>query len=119
MAGLEDNEVKDRNLMKQLSVYTKLEPQERILKTNQFLNLLKEEKKDWKKIENILSSKEKSEKYGIEVVEFKESFKAYTMNEPNLIGGNNSFYIDNEKDLHKLYNDSDSAINNWKYYKLF
>ena len=40
LAGLEDKEVKDKNLMKQLSFYTKLEPNERIKKTNRFLDLL-------------------------------------------------------------------------------
>ena len=89
LAGLEENEIKDKNLMKQLAVYTKLEPKERIYKTNKFLDLLKEEKK----IGNNLSSKEKSEKYGIEVIEIKESFKAYTMKEPALIGGNGEINV--------------------------
>ena len=52
LAGLEDNEVTDKNLIKQLSFYTKLEPAERIDKTNQFLELLKIKKKRKKNLIN-------------------------------------------------------------------
>ena len=64
LAGLEDNEVTDKNLIKQLSFYTKLEPAETINKTNQFLELLKDKEKEEKKPDK-LSAYEKSEKYGI------------------------------------------------------
>ena len=55
LAGLDDEFIKDRDFMKQLADYTKLNPKDRINKTNEFLNLLKETKK----IEGKLSSKEK------------------------------------------------------------
>ena len=93
LAGLEDHEVKDKDLMKQIAKYTKLNPNERVKNTNKFLKLLNDEKKieknDENKNEEILSPKEKSEKYGIEVFPVKESFKAYIMKEPTLIGAKN------------------------------
>ena len=93
LAGLEDKEVKDKNLMKQLSTYTKLEPNVRIEKTNRFLDLLIDGEKEGN---NKLSAKEKSEKYGIKVSPVKEYFKAYNMEEPILIGENNNI-IENNK----------------------
>ena len=40
LSGLEDESVKDGYFMRELDNYTKLEPDDRIKKTNQFLNLL-------------------------------------------------------------------------------
>ena len=93
LAGLEDHEVKDKDLMKKIAKYTKLNTNERVKNTNKFLKLLNDEKKieknDDNKNKEILSPKEKSEKYGIEVFPVKESFKAYIMKEPTLIGAKN------------------------------
>ena len=115
LAGLEENDVTNKYLMKQLSFYTKLEPSERINRTNQFLELLKEKSKDNtkdnskesknnnkikskynskdnEKKENIkdnLSAYEKSQKYGIEVVPVKEYFTAYMIKDPHFIGESN------------------------------
>jgi hypothetical protein len=61
--------------MKKLADYTKLTPRDRVMRTNQFLNLLT----DSEKREGELSPKEKSEKYGIEVIPLNDSFKAYQM----------------------------------------
>lgn len=44
-AGLDDDATKDRKFMKQLADETKLNPEDRISKTNKFLDLLKETKK--------------------------------------------------------------------------
>ena len=46
MTGLEENEVQDKKIMKQLSFYTKLKPNERVEKTNKFPDLLKKETKE-------------------------------------------------------------------------
>ena len=84
LAGLDDEFLKDRDFMKKLADYTKLTPQDRINKTNEFLNLLvSQEKKEGK-----LSAKEKSELYGIEVKPLDKLHKAYYMKETILIGGN-------------------------------
>ena len=89
--------------MSKLAKYTKLNPDDRVKKTNQFLNLLidpnkklaleeneeAEEKKNSeensKKKKDQLSAKEKSEKYGIQIKELKESHKAYYMKDTILI----------------------------------
>ena len=89
LAGLEDSEIKDKNLMKQLSFYTKLKPDDRIKKANIFLDLLNEKgKKDKNK-----SPLEKTIEYGIEVSPVKDHFKAYMMKEPILIGEKNKNVI--------------------------
>ena len=75
--------------MKQLSFYTKLKPDDRIKKTNIFLDLLNEKgKKDKNK-----SPLEKTIEYGIEVSPVKDHFKAYMMKEPILIGEKNKNVI--------------------------
>jgi len=107
-AGLDDEFLKDREFMKNLAKYTKLTPQDRINKTNEFLQLLveterkkeedEEEKpnsKDNKRAkikiceDDKLSSKEKSDLYGIEVKALDQAHKAYYMKETILIGAEN------------------------------
>ena len=104
LAGLDDDFIRDREFMKKLADYTKLTPQDRINKTNEFLKLLvddtreedikdnkdKKDKKD-KKHKNDKdrkkSAKEKSEEYGIEVKPLDKLHKAYYMKETELIAG--------------------------------
>ena len=92
LAGLDDEFLKDREFMKNLANYTKLDPKFRITKTNEFLKLLvetknKEIKRDGKVIKE-LSSKEKSELYGIEISALDQLHKAYNMKETELLAGN-------------------------------
>ena len=87
LSGLEDDTTKDGYFMKELAKYTKLEPIERINKTNEFLNLLSDKERDPKHPDR-LSSKEKCDKYGIEVKPVENLFNAYYMEETKLIGGN-------------------------------
>jgi aubergine-like protein len=84
LAGLDDEFIKDRDFMKQLADYTKLTPKDRINKTNEFLKLLVETEK----IKGKISSKEKSELYGIEVKALDQLHKAYNMKETILLGNN-------------------------------
>ena len=85
LSGLDDEFIKDRDFMKKLANYTKLDPKDRIKKTNEFLNLLVDTKK---KNNNQLSAKEKSELYGIEVTALDKLHKAYNMKDTVLIGAN-------------------------------
>ena len=84
LAGLEDDATKDGFFMKELAKYTKLEPKDRVNKTNEFIKLLVDPAKE---NSDQLSAKEKSDLYGIEVFPCKELFKAYYMKETKLIGG--------------------------------
>jgi len=103
LAGLDDEFLKDRDFMKKLADYTKLTPQDRINKTNEFLKLLVETKKEDDK---KLSAKEKSDLYGIEVKALDKSHRAYYMKETVLIGGdkkaiktNKPFDVLSKKDM--------------------
>ena len=91
--GINDKLSKDNKFMRKLADYTKLTPRDRVMRTKQFINLLK----DSEKREGELSPKEKSEKYGIEVIPLYDSFKAYQMEEPQLIAGNNKFLNNRDK----------------------
>ena len=83
-SGLDEFQQKDNIFMKELSSITKLSPEARIKQTNKFLDLLMN---DNKKGEGQLSSKEKSELYGIVVKPPKESFYGYLMQEPKILAG--------------------------------
>ena len=124
LAGLDDEFIKDRDFMKQLADYTKLNPKDRINKTNEFLNLLKETKK----IEGKLSSKEKSELYGIEITALDQLHKAYNMKDTILLANNKKeisskdkvFDVISKKDMTKWiclyrksnFNDADNLYKN-------
>ena len=85
-SGLDEMQQKDNFFMKELSSITKIDPETRIKKTNKFLELLMDEHK---KGEGQLSSKEKSEQYGIIVQPPKEPFYGYLMKEPKILAGKN------------------------------
>ena len=118
LAGLDDEFIKDRDFMKKLADYTKLTPQDRIKKTNEFLNLLvddrrfteeEEEEEENHENEERKSAKEKSEEYGIEIKPLDKLHKAYYMKGTQLIGGNKKpvsskdkiFNVLNKRDMTK------------------
>ena len=82
--------------MKELAKYTKLEPADRVNKTNEFINLLSDKERD-PKFPDRLSSKEKCELYGIEVKPVNNLFNAYYMEETKLSGGNNKPVHSNDR----------------------
>ena len=84
LAGLDDFAKKDSYFMKKLADYTKLSPNDRVKKTNEFLDLLKDDTK-YKENSDQLSAKEKSEIYGIEVSAVDKMFKASYMNETKVV----------------------------------
>ena len=109
LENLEENNVKDREFMTQLAKYTKLDPTERVLKTNKFIELLVDPTKH-KDHPEKLSAKEKSEKYGITVKPLDELFTGYIMKETKLIGGNNKQIKANEKKFKVL---EKKDMSNW------
>ena len=80
--------------MKQLADETKLNPEDRISKTNKFLDLLKETKK---KEGYDKSSKEKSELYGIEIKPLDKMHKAYYMEDTLLLGAEGEINLKKDK----------------------
>ena len=88
LAGLDDEATKDGFFMKELAKYTKLEPKDRVTKTNKFIELLSDPSKN----KDNTSSKEKSALYGIEVTPVKELFTAYYMKDTKLMGKQKEVY---------------------------
>jgi len=86
LSGLDDKFVKDRDFMKKLSFYTKLTPEKRIEKTNQFVNLFKDQTED-EENKDKLSAYKKSKFYGIKITSLDELHKGYYMKQSVLIGG--------------------------------
>ena len=105
LVGLDEEDTADFNFMKKVSECTKMEPDDKVLKMNKFVdlfldnteNLITEEK--W-------SSKKKAEHYGIQVIKVEDLFPAYYMEPTKLIDGNNNI-VDkknkNEVNLLKKY----------------
>ena len=86
LAGLEDSDTKNGQFMKELAYYTKLEPNEKVKKTNEFIKLLDDDSTDDK---HPISAKKKKEHYGIEIKPSSNLFDAYYMEETKLLGGKN------------------------------
>jgi hypothetical protein len=111
LGGLDDSAIKNGKFMKQLAQYTKLNPFDRVKKTNQFLNLL--ESKEQKKLGNgnlLPSAKEKTNIYGFDIKPVTENFTAYYMKEPSLTAGGNNSIRPNEK-IFKVLNSIE--MRNW------
>jgi len=124
LAGLDDDAIKDGYFMRELAKVTKLEPIDRVNKTNEFLELLS----DKDKFKGKKSPKEKSEAYGIIVKPSSQLFTGYYMKETKLIGGGNKAVKSNDRKFPVLekvnmqnwlcfyeksnYNDAESLYNN-------
>ena len=122
-SGLDEKEQQDQYFMKELSKITKIDPPTRIYQTNKILELLSDPSK---KDKNLLSAKEKSDLYGIEVKFPKEFFIGYLMKETRLIAGANKkiyakdkiFPVLNKQNMEKWicfyeksnYNDADTLF---------
>ena len=109
LSGLEDEETKNGLFMKELAKLTKLEPNERIQKTNEFIKLLEDPSKD-KNQPGKLSAKEKSDLYGIKIEPLNELFTAYYMKDTKLIGGSNTQVSSKDKTFKVL---KKSDLTNW------
>ena len=108
-AGLDDEATKDRDFMRKLANETKLNPDDRIFKTNNFLKLLQETKK---KDGYDKSSKEKSEFYGIEVKPLDKMHKAYYMEETPLLGAEGKIDLKKDK-IFKVIKNIDFPYKEW------
>ena len=84
LSGLDDSDVKNGKFMKELAMYTKLDPKERVRKTDEFIKLLDDDSTDEK---HPISAKQKKDNYGIIIKPASNLFDAYYMVEPKLVGG--------------------------------
>ena len=84
LSGLEDADRKNGKFMQELAYYTKLEPNDRVKKTDEFIKLLYDDSTDEK---HPISAKKKREKYGIEIKPTSNLFDAYYMQETKLLAG--------------------------------
>ena len=84
LSGIDKNTTQNKEIMKDLSKKTKLKPNERVKKMNDFLNIIKDPEKD---PGTQLSAKDKCKIYGIEIKEFDKKLKAYYLKPTKLIGG--------------------------------
>lgn len=96
MLGLTDDMVQDTSLMKSISQFTKLTPDDKVHSIDDILKLLNEKQGKVRKdkiSENIIESQSSLEKmlqYGIEIVNTNETFKGYSMTYPQISASNNS-----------------------------
>ena len=124
LAGLDDDAIKDGYFMRELAKVTKLEPIDRVNKTNEFLELLS----DKEHFEGKKSPKDKSDAYGIVVKPCSKLFTGYYMKETKLIGGGNKTVKSSDRKFQVLekvnmqnwlcfyeknnYNDAEALYNN-------
>ena len=84
LSGLDDSDTKNGKFMKELAMYTKLEPNDRVKKTNEFIKLLDDNTTDEK---HPISAKQKKDNYGLIIKPASNLFDAYYMVETKLLGG--------------------------------
>lgn len=96
MVGLTDDMVQDTTLMKNISQYTKLTPDDKVHSIDDILKLVNEKQgivktsKETKQLVTHKSSAEKMAEYGIEIVNTSDIFKGYSMAYPVIKARNDS-----------------------------
>ena len=108
LVGIDDNDVLNNNFMKQISERTKMEPDVKVKRTNNFIDLLRNETEDK---ETKWSSKKKAEHYGIQINPLNDLFSAYYLPETQLKDGKNKLVNKNNNEISMVKN----AINNIKW----
>ena len=112
LTGLNENISHNYRLLKEIVNLSKIVPQKRFNKTNEFIELLVDSRKD-KKYSDNLSAKEKTELYGIEVKRVNNTFTAYYMKDTKLIGGDGKQVNFNDRSF-TVYKKSD--MRNWLFF---
>ena len=104
LSGLDDSDTKNGKFMQELAYYTKLNPNDRVNKTNEFIKLLEDDSTDEK---HPISAKKKKEQYGIEIKPTSNLFDAYYIEETKLIGG---LVKEKNKEKNKIIKSSDRTF---------
>ena len=80
--------------MQEVSTYTKMEPTDKVIETNKFIQLLQDTTEDK---DTHWSSKKKAEHYGVQINPLKELFSAYYMTPTQLKDGQNKIVSKNNQ----------------------
>ena len=96
LAGINEEDSMNRKFMKKVSECTKMNPTQKVEEINNFIQLLQDTNEDNK---TKMSSKKKTEHYGIQISPLKDLFPAYYMTETKLIDGNGQFFDKYKKEI--------------------
>ena len=115
LVGIDEDDIVNNKFMKEVSQCTKMEPDEKVTKINDFMNLLLNKDEDNLTPEKW-SSQKKYEYYGINIIPPKEKdlFSAYYMNKTELIDGKNKPVSQNNRDKVNLVKQFDMV--NWLFF---
>ena len=96
LAGINEEDSMNRKFMKKVSECTKMNPTQKVEEINNFIQLLHDINEDNK---TKMSSKKKTEHYGIQISPLKDLFPAYYMKEAKLIDGSGQFFDKNNTEI--------------------
>ena len=96
ITGIDEEDVANSYFMKKVSECTKMEPDEKISKINNVIELFQDNTPN--EITNEKwSSKKKSDYYGVQVIKAKDLFSAHHTDKTNLIDGKNKMLGNNDR----------------------
>ena len=100
LVSIDDEDI-NAEFMDEVSSFTKMEPNQKVERINEFIKLLQDKTED--DTNEKWSSKKKSDFYGIKIIP-TELFKAYYMKETKLLDGNNKIVDKRSKDVNLVKN---------------
>ena len=108
LVGIDEEDTTKKKFMKKVSECTKMNPTQKVEETNEFIHLLQDKTEDKK---THMSSKKKSDHYGIQITPLKDLFPAYYMQQTQLLDGTGQFFDKYNREI-KL---EKNVINNVKW----
>ena len=96
LVGIDESDTTNKKFMKKVSECTKMDPTQKVLETNEFIQLLQDKTEDKK---THMSSKKKSDHYGIKITPLKDLFPAYYMKQPQLLDGTGQVFDKYNKEI--------------------
>ena len=113
LVGIDEEDVANGLFMKKVSECTKMDPNEKVRKTNEFVEMLKDNTENLTTPEKW-SSKKKADYYGIQVNPVKDLFNAYYMKATKLIDAKNNLVKKSNKGDEYLVKKNDMI--NWLFF---
>lgn len=96
LVGIDESDTTNKKFMKKVSECTKMDPTQKVLETNEFIQLLQDKTEDKK---THMSSRKKSDHYGIKITPLKDLFPAYYMKQPQLLDGTGQVFDKYNKEI--------------------